>query len=52
MRFKLSRHGGWEGEVNSLTIQRQIPLVPNDDRVSDNAPAFRVMLGRQHIGNA
>ena len=51
-RFKLSRQGGWEGEINSLTIQRQIRLVPNDDRVSDNAPAFRVMLGWQHIGDA
>lgn len=51
-RFKLTRQGGWEGEINTLTIQRQIRLVPNDDRVSENAPAFRVMMGWQQIGDA
>ena len=51
-RFKRSRPGGWEGEIHTLTIQRRIRLVPNDDRVSDGAPAFRVMLGWQHIGDA
>lgn len=51
-RFKRSKPGGWEGEINTLTIQRRIRLVPNDDRVDDAAVAFRVMLGWQHIGNA
>ena len=44
-RFKRSKQGGWEGEISTLAIQRQIRLVPNDDRVSDRAPSFRVMLG-------
>lgn len=51
-RFKRSKQGGWEGEINTLTIQRKIRLVPNDNRISDNAPAFRVMLGWQVIGDA
>ena len=51
-RFKRSKQGGWEGEINTLTIQRKVRLVPNDNRVSNNAPAFRVMLGWQVIGDA
>ena len=51
-RFKRSKQGGWEGEITTLTIQRKIRLVPNDNRVSDNAPAFRVMLGWQTVGDA
>lgn len=51
-RFRRSKQGGWEGEIQTLTIQRKIRLVPNDDRMSDNAPAFRVMLGWQMIGDA
>ena len=51
-RLKHSRQGGWEGEINTLTIRRQIRLVPNDDRGSCNAPVFRIMLGWQHIGEA
>ena len=51
-RFKRSKQGGWEGEISTLTIQRKIRLVPNDNRTSDNAPAFRVLLGWQAIGEA
>lgn len=51
-RFKRSKQGGWEGEIETLTIQRKIRLVPNDNRVSDTAPAFRVMLAWQAIGDA
>lgn len=51
-RLKRSKQGGWEGEIQTLTVQRHIRLVPNDDRVSDNAPSFRVMLGWQHVGDA
>lgn len=51
-RFKSSRQGGWEGEILTLTIQCQIRFVPNDDRATSNAPAFHVMLGWQHIGDA
>ena len=51
-RFRRSKQGGWEGEINTLTIQRKVRLAPNDNRTSDNAPAFRVMLGWQVIGEA
>jgi uncharacterized protein (DUF736 family) len=51
-RFKPSRQGGWEGEIQTLTISRKVRLVPNDDRMSERAPAFRVMLGWQRIGDA
>ncbi|MDQ1158953.1 uncharacterized protein (DUF736 family) [Sphingomonas sp. SORGH_AS 950] len=51
-RFKLSRQGGWEGEIQTLTISRKVRLVPNDDRTSERAPAFRVLLGGQRIGDA
>ncbi|MBJ7378533.1 DUF736 domain-containing protein [Sphingobium sp.] len=51
-RFKRSKQGGWEGEIETLTIQRKLRLVPNDNRVSDTSPAFRVMLGWQVIGEA
>ena len=51
-RFKRSKLGGWEGEINTLTIQRKVRLVPNDNQVSDGAPAFRVMMGWQTIGDA
>ncbi len=51
-RFKASRQGGWEGEIQTLTIDRQLRLVPNDDRANANAPAFRVMMGWQQIGDA
>jgi uncharacterized protein (DUF736 family) len=52
-RFKRSKQGGWEGEINTLTInKRRVRLVPNDNRLSDDAPAFRVMLGWEAIGDA
>ncbi|WP_255417970.1 DUF736 family protein [Novosphingobium sp. P6W] len=33
--------------MQTLTIHRQVRLVPDDDRASVNAPAFRVMMGWQ-----
>ncbi len=51
-RFKRSKQGGWEGEIQTLIIQRKIRLVPNDNRVDDHSPAFRIMLGWQAVGDA
>ncbi|MFT4027317.1 MAG: DUF736 domain-containing protein [Novosphingobium sp.] len=51
-QFKRSKQGGWEGEIETLTIRRKIRLVPNDNRTTDTAPAFRVMLGWKAIGDA
>lgn len=50
--FKLAKTGGWEGTIRTLTINEKVRLVPNDDRMSANAPAFRVMLGWRRIGDA
>lgn len=50
-RLSLSKQGGWEGNINTLAIQHHARLVPNDDRHHENAPAFRVMLGWQHISD-
>jgi uncharacterized protein (DUF736 family) len=50
--FKIARSGGWEGEVKTLLINARVRFVPNDDRVSANAPVFRVMLGSSRIGDA
>lgn len=51
-RFKRSKEGGWEGDVQTLTINRHVRLVPNDNRINEKTPAFRVMMGWQHIGDA
>jgi len=51
-RLKRSKQGGWEGEINTLTIQRKLRLVPNDNRTGTDAPAFRVMLGKEATGEA
>jgi uncharacterized protein (DUF736 family) len=50
--FKPTKQGGWEGSIRTLTINAKVRLVPNDDRLSDGAPAFRVMLGWSRIGDA
>ena len=50
--FTLSRDGGWIGFINTLTIHAKVRLVLNDDKTSDKAPAFRVLLGNVRIGDA
>ena len=51
--FKRSKNGGWDGEIDTLTVtRRKVRLVPNDNLVGDNPPAFRLMLGSQRIGRA
>jgi len=50
--FKLSRQGGWEGRVRTLAIDRKIRLVPNDDRRSEQAPGYIVLLDWFRVGEA
>ncbi|HEX4180980.1 MAG TPA: DUF736 family protein [Caulobacteraceae bacterium] len=50
--FKLAKDGGWAGEIRTVAIDAKVRLVPNDDRTSPNAPAFRVMLGWSRVGEA
>jgi len=50
--FALAKNGGWTGTIRTLTIDAKVRLVPNDNRDSENAPAFRVFVGQSRIGDA
>ncbi|HEV2551639.1 MAG TPA: DUF736 family protein [Stellaceae bacterium] len=50
--FTPTKDGGWTGSIRTLTIHAHVRLVPNDNRESEHAPAFRVYIGRSRIGDA
>src|ERR1700675_3601674 len=50
--FAPSKEGGWSGAIHTLTMNVKIRLVPNDNRQNENAPAFRVFVGKSRIGDA
>lgn len=50
--FASAKDGGWIGSIHTLTIDTKLRFVPNDNRGSDNAPAFRVFVGQSRIGDA
>jgi len=50
--LKPSKSGGWEGTLQTLTINTKLRLVPNDDQSGERAPAFRVLVGNSEIGAA
>lgn len=50
--FKPSKQGGWEGRLHTLTLDRKIRLVPNDNRHSERAPTHIVLLGWDRCGEA
>jgi uncharacterized protein (DUF736 family) len=50
--FAPAKDGGWTGTIHTLTISTKLRFVPNDNRESDNAPAFRVFVGQSRIGDA
>ncbi len=50
--FTASKDGGWEGTIQTLTINTKVRLVPNDNQTGDNAPAFRLFAGKSEIGAA
>lgn len=43
---------GWNGEIRTPGFSQKVRLVPNDDRVSPNAPAYRLLIGWIAIGDA
>lgn len=47
-----SKEGGWVGGIHTLTIKARLRFVPNDNRENENAPAFRVFVGRSRVGDA
>lgn len=51
-RFKPSKQGGWEGRIHTLTIDRKVRLVPNDNRQNDRAPTHIALLGWDRCGEA
>jgi uncharacterized protein (DUF736 family) len=50
--FIPAKDGGWTGSIRTLIIDARVRLVPNDNRDSENAPAFRVFVGQSRIGDA
>lgn len=50
--FVPAKDGGWIGGIHTLTIKVRLRFVPNDNRENENAPAFRVFVGRSRIGDA
>jgi uncharacterized protein (DUF736 family) len=50
--FTPAKDGGWVGMIRTLTINAKVRLVPNDDRTSKKAPAFRLFVGSSRIGEA
>lgn len=50
--FTPSKEGGWVGTIHTLTMNTKVRLVPNDNRENENAPAFRIFVGRSRVGDA
>jgi uncharacterized protein (DUF736 family) len=50
--FKKSGHE-FQGEIVTLSLQSKgVRIVPETNRASDNAPSYRVYVGRAEIGAA
>ena len=50
--FTPTKDGGWTGSIRTLTIHAHVRFVPNDNRENENAPTFRIFVGRSRIGDA
>ncbi len=50
--FTPTKDGGWNGNIQTLTINTKVRLVPNDNRGNENAPAFLIFAGRSELGAA
>ncbi len=50
--FTSAKDGGWNGSIQTLTINTKVRLVPNDNRENENAPAFLIFAGRSELGAA
>ncbi|PKQ02986.1 MAG: DUF736 domain-containing protein, partial [Alphaproteobacteria bacterium HGW-Alphaproteobacteria-12] len=40
--FTPTKEGGWSGTIRTLTIDAKLRFVPNDNRDSERAPAFKL----------
>ncbi len=50
--FHPTKDGGWTGTIRTLLVDVKARFVPNDNRTSDAAPAFRVLIGDSEVGAA
>ncbi|MBX3493792.1 MAG: DUF736 domain-containing protein [Parvibaculum sp.] len=50
--FTPTKEGGWSGTIRTLTIDAKLRFVPNDNRDSERAPAFKLYVGRSEVGAA
>ena len=51
--FKKSGNAEFDGEIVTLSVQAKgVRIVPEANRVNDNAPSHRVYVGRAEIGAA
>jgi len=50
--FMPSSDGGWVGRIRTLALDAKLRFVPNDNRENENAPAFRIFIGRSRVGDA
>lgn len=50
--FTAAKDGGWTGTIQTLTVKAGVRFVPNDNRENEQAPAFRVFVGKSEIGAA
>ena len=50
--FAASKNGGWEGNIQTLTINAKVRFVPNDNQAGDNAPTYRLFAGKSEVGAA
>ena len=50
--FTSAKDGGWNGSIQTLTINTKVRLVPNDNRENENAPAFLIFAGSSELGAA
>lgn len=50
--FMPTKEGGWSGTIRTLTIDAKLRFVPNDNRDSERAPAFKLYVGRSEVGAA
>lgn len=50
--FTATADGGWEGRIRTLTINVRAKFVPNDNRESERAPDYLVLVGAMELGAA
>ncbi len=51
--FKKAANGEYAGEIVTLSVQaKNVRIVPEQNRVNENAPSHRVFVGRAEIGAA